>query len=363
MSEGEDKDSKTEEPTQKKLDDALKKGQVANSKEVTSFLKFLLLTLLAIWIFPSMMHSISTRLRFLVENAGNITVDQGMLYDLLPYYMKKMLLYLSPIFVSVFIAVIFSSFAQVGSFVLTGEQMKLDISKLSPLKGFKRIVSVKSFVEFLKGIFKIVLVGSFVGFIILADVKELSQYQELSVAGILGQLQTMIAHILILVTIIMAAIAAVDFAYQKYHHYTSLKMTKQEVKEEYKQSEGSPEIKQKLRQLRHQQSKKRVQQTVPEATVVITNPQHYAVALKYNPKAMETPIVVSKGLDLIAQRIKQIAVENDIPIVESPPLARGLFKDIEINDPITEQYFDSVAKIISYVMSLAEERKQKKMSR
>lgn len=361
MAEGEDKDSKTEDPTQKKLDDALKKGQVVNSKEVTSFLMFLALTLLAIWIFPSMMQMIAARLRFLVENAGNITVDQGMMYDLLPYYMKKMLLYLSPIFASIFIVVIFSSFAQIGGFIFTGEQMKPDITKLSLLKGFKRIVSVKSLVEFLKGIFKIILVGSFVALVILADVKELSQYQELSVAGILDQLQTMVYHILILVTIIMAAIAGVDFAYQKYNHFNNLKMTKQEVKEEYKQSEGSPEIKQKLRQLRQEQSQKRVQQTVPEATVVITNPEHYAVALKYEPKAMDAPVVVAKGLDLIAQRIKQIAAENDIAVVESPPLARGLFKDIEINDPITEEYFEAVAKIISYVMAVAEERRKKKM--
>ena len=159
----------------------------------------------------------------------------------------------------------------------------------------------------------------------------------------------------------MAAIAGVDFAYQKYQHYTSLKMTKQEVKEEYKQSEGSPEIKQKIRQLRYNQSQKRIKQTVPEATVIITNPEHYAVALKFDIKTMDAPVLVAKGLDLVAAKIKEIASDNSIPIVESPPLARALFKDIEIGNPITEEYFEAVAKVISYVMSLDEQRREKKM--
>lgn len=358
----EDQESKTEDPSQKKLDDALKKGQVVNSKEMTSFLLFTLLTITTVWVFPPTLKLISIKLRYLVENAGQIPVDQGTMYDILPFYMKKMLLYLSPIFAVTIVAAVFSSFAQSGTFVFSAESLKPDISKLSLIKGFKRIFSMKSFVEFLKGIFKIILIGTLVYLVILADVKELSQYQELSIGGIVDQMETMIFHILLFVTITMAAIAGVDFSFQKYEHFNKLKMTKQEVKEEYKQSEGNPEVKQKMRQLRRDQSKKRVAQAVPEATVIITNPEHYAIALKYIPKVTEAPVCVMKGLDLVAQKIKQIAQDHDIPIVESPPLARALYKDVNIDDQIPEQHYEAVAKILSYVMSLEEKRKQQKMN-
>ena len=354
MAEGDDqdKDAKTEDPTRKKLEDAIKKGQVVNSKEVTSFAMFLLLTIVTIWIIPYSLTKLGSKLRFFVENAGNIPMDQGMLYKLIPSIIESALIYLSPLFLIVFIAVIASSYFQHGQFVFSGESLIPKLSKISIIKGFGRIFSMKSFVEFLKGIFKIILIGVFVLLVILADVKELSQYQELSIDGILGQLFTMIKDIIILVTIIMAVIAALDFSYQSYEHFKELKMTKHEVKEEYKQAEGNPEIKQKLRRLRREQSQKRIKVTVPQATVVITNPEHYAVALKYDPKSIEAPICVAKGLDLIAQNIKKIAKEYDIPIVESPPLARALYKDVDYDQEIPVEHFEEVAKIISYVMSL-----------
>jgi flagellar biosynthetic protein FlhB len=196
--------------------------------------------------------------------------------------------------------------------------------------------------------------------VILADVKELSQYQELAVAGILDQLYTMIKHILILMTIIMAAIAAIDYSYQSYEHHKDLKMTKQEVKDEHKQAEGNPEIKQKIRRLRREQSQKRIKITVPEATVIITNPEHYAIALKYDPNDIAAPICVAKGLDSIAKNIKEIAREHNIAIVENKPLARALYKDVNIDQEIPVEHFEEVAKIISYVMSLEEQAKQKK---
>jgi flagellar biosynthesis protein FlhB len=365
MSEGDDqdKDSKTEEPTSKKLEDAVKKGQVVNSKEVTSFAMLLLLTIVVIWIIPYSLTMLGSKLRFFIENAGNIPMDKGILGILISNIIENALIYLSPLFLIVFIAAISSSYFQHGEFVFSGESLIPKLSKLSIIKGFKRIVSMKSFVEFLKGIFKIGLVGTFVLLVILADVKEISQYQELSISGIINQLYTMIKDIIILVTIIMTVIAAIDFAYQSYEHYKELKMTKQEVKDEHKQAEGNPEIKQKLRRLRREQSQKRIRITVPEATVIITNPEHYAVALKYEPKSLEAPICVAKGLDLIAESIKEIAKEHNIPIVESPPLARALYKDVDFNEEIPVEHFEEVAKIISYIMSLEEKAKAAKRNK
>jgi len=359
MAEGddEDKDQKTEEPSRKKIEDALKKGQVVHSKEVTSFAVFLLLTIVTIWIIPQLLQSMGSNLRFFIENAGNISIDQGKVEILLVAIMKKTLIYLSPIFLIIIIASIASSFFQAGEFIFSLDPIEPKLSKLSIVKGFKKIFSMKSVMEFIKGIFKILLVGSFVAIVIAADIQELAQ--ELSIAGILAQLMTIIKHILILVTIIMAVIAAVDFAFQSYQHHQELKMTKQEVKEEYKQSEGNPEIKQKLRSLRKSQAKKRIKLTVPQATVVVTNPEHYAVALKYDQNSQYAPICVAKGLDLIAQTIKEIAKASNVPIVENPPLARSLYKNVKIDEEIPVDHFEEVAKIISYVMSL-ENTKNKK---
>ncbi len=361
MSEGDDdKDSKTEQPSQKKLEDAINKGQVVNSKEVTSFIMIMLLTMVTIWIMPSMFISIASALRFFIENAGTLIVDGGNLEVILPNIMKKILLYLSPIFIIAVVAALTSSFFQSGQFIFTTETIQPKLSKLSIIKGFNRIFSMKGFVEFLKGIFKISLVGTFVFMIILGDVGEVSQYQELSIRGILNQLSTMVTHILILVTIIMAVIAAVDFSYQSYEHFSDLKMTKQEVKDEYKQAEGNPEIKQKLRALRRKNSKKRIKSIVPQATVIITNPEHYAVALKYETNSASAPMCIAKGLDLIAQTIKEIALEHNIPIVESPPLARSLYKIVDVDEEIHVEHFEEVAKIISYVMALDEKAKEKR---
>ena len=169
---------------------------------------------------------------------------------------------------------------------------------------------MKSFVEFLKGLFKIGLVGSFVLLVILADVKELSQYQELSIAGILDQLFKMIKDIIILVTIIMAMLGAVDFAYQKYEHMKELKMTKKEIKDECKEMDGDPHVKAKLRQLREEKARQRMIQGVPDATVIMMNPTHYAVALKYNMDSMDSPVLIAKGMDAVAFKIKEIGEEK-----------------------------------------------------
>ena len=353
-----DKASKTEDPTPKKLSDAIKKGNVVNSREVTSFFMLLFLTIAAIWVMPFFIKLEAIKLRFFVENAGNIPLDIGMTDDILCTLMKKTLLYASPVFFIVYLAAIISSYAQHGQFIWSMESIKPQLSRISFYKGFKKICSVKSVVEFLKSLFKILLVATCLYFLITIDIKELSLYQELSISGIIDQVKIMIYDIITLVTIIMAAIAFIDFAYQKHEYYTNLKMTKQEVKDELKQTEGNPEIKRKLKELRRQQSQKYIKQIVPEATVIITNPEHYAVALKYKMNEIDVPICIAKGLDFLAQTIKEIASDHKIPIVENPVLARTLYKEVDIGQEIPVEQFEAVAKVISYVMSLEQKKKQ-----
>jgi flagellar biosynthetic protein FlhB len=360
MAEGEDQDkeSKTEEPSQKKLEDALEKGQVVNSKEVNNFFILFFLTIFAIWVAPYTLHLSAKSLSFFIANAGNITVDQGMVGVLLTKVCGKFLIYLSPLFIIVVIAAIFSSYIQHGEFIFTLEQIQPQLSRISIISGFNRLFSTKSVVEFLKSLFKVMLVSLFLYLVITSDIRELALYQSLSIGGILEQLQAMINHIMICVCVIMAIIASVDFFYQRFEHYNSLKMTKHEQKEEYKQMEGSPEIKRKIKSLRREQAQKRIKQTVPKATVVITNPDHYAVAIQYEHKNMPIPVLVAKGVDQVAQKIKEIAEDHRIPIVENPPLARSIYKSVSINQEIQIEHYEAVAKIITYVMSLKEKRKK-----
>lgn len=359
MAEEEDQDSKTEEPSQKKLEDTLEKGQVAHSREVNSFLMLLSITLLIIFLAPYTLQSINNTLVFFISNAGSIRIDQGIIEMLFKNLGSKLLFYLFPIFITIICVAIFSSYIQQGEFIFSVEPLKPQLSRLSIFKGFKRLFSLKSFVEFLKSLFKITLVGVFIAIIIMNNIQELNQYQHFPVMNIINQIFTMITKIMIVVCVIMSVIAFFDFLYQRYEHLKSLKMTKHEVKEEYKQMEGSPEIKQKIKSLRAQQAKKNLAATVPKATVIITNPNHYAIGLQYDPEKHSAPIVVAKGLDLIAEKIKEIANDNDIPIVENPPLARSLYKDVEINQQIPLEHYEAVAKIISYVMALDHQRQNR----
>ncbi|WPY00964.1 Flagellar biosynthetic protein FlhB [Candidatus Trichorickettsia mobilis] len=360
MAEGdsEDQASKTEDPSQKKLEDALEKGQVVNSKEVNNFLMLLFLTIIIIFIIPYSFGRSAMALRFFIENAGNVPIDQGMVGVLLEKILVKFILILSPLFLVVVIVAFLSSYIQHGEFIFALDQIKPDLSRISIFSGFKRLFSIKSVVEFLKSFIKILLVGIFLYSVITSDVRELRQYQNLTIGAILNQLQIMVNNVMICATIIMVVIASADYFYQRFEHFNQLKMTKHELKEEYKELEGHPEIKRKIKTLRKEQSQRRIQQAVPKATVVITNPEHYAVALHYDSNTTKAPVLVAKGLDLIAQKIKEIADTHRIPIVENPPLARSIYKQVKIDEEIPIEHYEAVAKIISYVMSLQAKRKQ-----
>lgn len=354
MAEGEDQDkeSKTEDASPKKLEEALEKGQVVNSKEVNNFFLLLFLTMFIIWIAPYTLSLSAKALRFSIEYAGNIRLDQGITGLVMQKVANQLLIYISPLFVIVVIVAIFSSYVQHGEFIFTFEQIQPKLSRISILSGLKRLFSVKGVVEFFKSLCKVLLVGTFLYLIISNDLSQLILYQNLSIGGILAQLQMMINHMMICVCIIMAVIASLDFLYQRYEYYKSLKMTKHEQKEEYKQTEGSPEVKRRLRFLRREQAQKRIKQIVPKATVIITNPEHYAVALQYEQHTMAAPLLIAKGVDYLAQKIKEIALEHKIPIIESPELTRSIYKSIALSQEIAAEHYEAVAKIITYVMSL-----------
>lgn len=359
MAEGEDNnEEKTEEPSQKKLEDALKKGQVIHSKEVNNAFVLMVLTVMIAWVLPMIFKHSVMNLRLVIEHAGDIKIDQGQVWNLMYTLFGKSIISLLPLFLMIIAIVIFSAFVQQGQITFAVESITPKLSKLSIIKGFGRIFSKKSLVEFLKSIAKVTIVGSFLAIIITADIQELRIYQDLSIGLILGQFHSIINHVMICVTITAIVLAVVDYSYQTYEYYKQLRMTKHEQKEEYKQIEGDPLIKKRVRELRLARAENNIIKNVPKADVIITNPTHFAIGIEYN-EAMSAPKVVVKGLDLMALKIREMAEEEDIPIVEDKPLARSLYYNVKLSDYIPEEHYEAVAKIIGYVYSLKEKKKAK----
>ena len=224
--------------------------------------------------------------------------------------------------------------------------------KFNPVKGFKRIFSARQMMEFVKGILKLSIVTAVGILTVLPALPALDIVPSFSVPDFLAGLYDLVMNMMIAVVAVLAVIAILDMLFQRQQHHKQMRMTKQEVKEEFKQSEGDPMIRQRLRQIRQDRARTRMMQAVPEADVVITNPTHYAVALKYRSEDMEAPRLVAKGADLIAQKIRELAEEHDIAIVENPPLARALFASVDLDAEVPPEHYQAVAEVISYVWSL-----------
>jgi flagellar biosynthetic protein FlhB len=342
---------RTEEPTPKRLDEALKKGNIAFSREVNSFILMVFFSIFVFWVLPGMtkgaVHDLSNYITsphdIIFEGQKNQPIN-------IAITALKEFAYLAyiPLLIAM-IAGIFGSFIQNG-FIIASEALNFDLSKISVFKGIERIFSMRSIVEFIKGIFKITLIGVILYFVVKDDAMHAIFYHDYEVEHIMALLFKLIKNMLISLCVILGFIAAIDFAYQKYDHFSKLKMSRQEIKEEMRQTEGDPEIKSKLRALRLEKAKRRMMKAAASATVVITNPEHYSVALLYKPGEMEAPIVVAKGIDEIALKIREVARNNRIPIVRNPPLARALYAACDLDEVIPYQQYKAVAEIITKIL-------------
>lgn len=351
MAEDQDDSQKTEEPTQRRIEEAVKKGQVVNSREVTNFLMLALLALLVWLAMPSAMEQATSFLRKYIESPHEIRIDPNS-YRLLFTEMFKgaAMILVIPIIATIFVAFI-SAFIQHG-WIASLDSIMPKLEKISPLKGLKRLFSLRSLVEFLKGVIKLTIVGSVAVIAIWPELGIIRQMHDMSMAGIMGVLHWLAIKMLIGVCAAMAVIAVLDFLYQRFEYFKSLRMSKQDIKDEFKQSEGNPEVKAKLRQMRMERAQKRMMSAVPTADVVVTNPTHFAVALKYDTNIHAAPHVVAKGQDNVAFNIRTLAEENNVPIVRNPPLARALYETAELDEQIPEEHFKAVAEVIAYVYKL-----------
>jgi flagellar biosynthesis protein FlhB len=355
MAEEKDKEDKTEDPTERRLQQALEKGDVAKSMEVNNFFLLataaLIMLMLGPWIGRNLVQGITP---FLAK-AQEFSLDASGLRSIMNHALWVMVLVCGVPFAAIIIAGIASSMSQ-HRFVFSAEQLKPKLNRISPVSGFKRVYGKEALVQFLKGLFKISLVGAAVSIIIWQERGTLSALPQMAVEAMLPVISGIALKLLATAVIAQAFLAVADYGYQRWQWFTRQKMTREELKQEFKETEGSPEIKQKVRRLRAEAAKKRMMAAVPKASVIITNPTHFAVALQYE-SGMNAPICLAKGVDQVALKIREVGAEHGIPIIENPPLARAIHATVQIDEEIKADHYKAVAEVIGYVMRLKRQRR------
>ena len=340
---------KTEEPTAKRKADARKKGQVGKSQEINA--AFVLLAgFMVLKVLGG--NAVAEIMNYSTYIYGNLNVDINEESIMQMFIGMIILLAKTSIPLMVFIMIIglAMNLAQVGLNFST-ETISFDPNKLNPINGAKRMFSKRSLVELIKSLLKILIIGYFVITYLSDEIFQIPKLIYMDIFAGLNKMSDTIFFLAFKIIGVFIVMAVMDFAYQKWQNLQDLKMSKQEVKEEFKQQEGDPKIKGKIRQKQRQMAMARMMQEVPQADVIVTNPTHFAVALKYQ-SGMSAPIVIAKGQDLVAQKIKKIARESKVPIVENKPLARALFAAVEIGAAIPQELYKAVAEVLAYVYRL-----------
>lgn len=346
-----DSDQRTEAPSQKRLNEAREKGQIALSREVNTWFVLATAAAVVVLVAPPVMTRIAIALRSFIEMPDQMATDRGGLGHILSGIFTSIGIVVALPLSMLALAAVAGPLLQAG-FVISFEPLIPDLSRISPLAGIARLFSSRSLVEFLKGLLKLAVIGAVMAAAVLPAMPGIGHLVGMEPVSVLGELKSLMLRMIGGGLGVVTVIAAGDYLFHRFEFMRKMRMTKQEVKEEFKQTEGDPAIRGRLRQLRMERARRRMMAAVPKADVVITNPTHYAVAMKYDPADMAAPIVVAKGADLIALAIRKLAQENDVTIVESPPLARALYASVEIDQEIPPEHYRAVAEIISYVFKL-----------
>ena len=340
---------KTEKATPKKRQDARKKGQVLKSQDVTAAF-LLLVTFLFLMFFAPYMYD-GTKEFLLQALERNILIETLNADTVMKMYvesLKEMAIIALPIMVVAMIAGIGANFFQFG-FLFTTETLKLDLKKMDPIKGIKKIISVRAIVNLVKSLLKVTLIGTVTTVVIIMYFEDVLALALHSPGQILATVAKLSAIMGIAASLMLVVIALLDYLYERFEYEKQLKMSKQDIKDEYKNAEGDPLIKSKIKQRQREMAMRRMMQEIPTADVVITNPTHFAIALKYDEDQMDAPKVVAKGTDFVAQKIKMIAKEHDVIMVENRPLARAMYDQVEVGQAVPEEFFKAVAEILAYV--------------
>ncbi len=347
-----DKGDKTEKPTHWRLQKARREGNIPRSKEINEGFILLMLAISMIYYLPFVGRTIIDSFRYFYSVAPYFRLDITNFIHLMGVALKIFVIIMIPISVF-FLAVSVITTVSQGGFKFTFKRLSWNFERLNFFKGFKKIIASRgTLVELLKNFIKIIVIAWISYTTIKGNLDKLIFLSQKPFEVILRNIGEVAFSISFKVAIFILFLSIFDYIYQRYDYMENLKMSKQEVKEEFKQYEGNPQIKGRIRNIQYSYAMKRMMQEVPKADVVITNPEHYAVALKYDKDKMQAPEVVAKGADYIALKIKSVAKENDVPIVENPPLARRIYKDVEIGDPIPMELYQAVAEVLAYVFKL-----------
>jgi flagellar biosynthesis protein FlhB len=344
-------EDRTEAPTDKRRGEARSKGNVPKSTDISSVFVLLAGLLLLKFFGPWMMRHIVAYVQEMIAMISHPQADMAFTIGLIVKAITVTCYISWPVCIGVMVVGILANLLQVG-ILFTFEPLMPKLEKINPIPGFGRLFSLRSFVEMLKSVLKLSIIG-FVAYITVAG--EYGKFIGLADTSTGAILMFMIAvsfKVILRIALVLLVLAILDFIYQRYEHEKSLKMTKQEIKEEHKQAEGDPQIKARVRSLQREMARRRMMQEVPKATVVVTNPTHIAIAMRYEPGEMETPKVIAKGKRLVAEQIKKIALEAGVPIVEDKPLARAMYDKVNVGDEIPLEFFSAVAEILAYVYRL-----------
>ncbi|WP_217543145.1 flagellar biosynthesis protein FlhB [Vibrio metschnikovii] len=352
-----DGQERTEEATPRRLQQAKEKGQVARSKELASVSVLIIGSVALMWFGEMLASRLYTTMGRLFSLSREEIFDSSKLFDIIAGTLTHLIFPLLLILITLFVAALIGA-AGVGGVSFSAEAARPKLSKISPLSGFKRMFGMQSLVELFKSILKVLLVAGVAFYLIDASKNDLFQLSmDVYPQNIFHALEILLNFIL-LISCSLLVVVAIDVPFQIWQHAEKLKMTKQEIKDEYKDTEGKPEVKGRIRMLQREAAQRRMMADVPQADVIITNPDHFSVALRYKQGTDKAPIVVAKGGDFLALKIREIAREHEIMIVAAPPLARALYYTTELEQEIPDGLFVAVAQVLAYVFQIKQYRRK-----
>lgn len=352
----EDDSQKTEEPSQHKLQEARKKGDIPKSQDLATLFILAAAASVLLTFGVSSVKDLIAYITNFIERPDQIAVDGGALQQLTLDILLKMGIMLSAGFAAMFFAGMAGHLVQTG-IIFTAEKMKPKLSKISPIAGFKRLFGAEALMQFVKTTIKMFVIAFVAYSILMPHAKEMSVLVNMEPVALMPILLEILMQLCFALLGVIAVSSVVDYMIQRFAWLKRNRMSKQEMKDEYKKLEGDPQIKMKLRQIRMDRGRRRMMTKVPTATVIITNPTHYAVALKYVAGETAAPICVAKGVDRVALKIREIANEASVPIIEDVPLARALYASVDLDQTIPAEHYQAVAKIIGVILGVAAKRK------
>ncbi len=345
-------EGKTEQATGRRLSEAHDKGDITQSVEVRQWASLAVALIMISLLVGKIGRDLTLVLVPLIDHLDTIEVSSASLPVLLHQLGWGVLKVMALPFAVTLVLNLGVLLIQSGGFLWVPNKLMPDFNRLNPLEGVKRLFSPTQLFDLPKQILKMAVVGAVVVWMSWPHLSEYSNLAQLSIAGILEYLRDRVYSLVLAVFLIATVVTAADYWFQHWRYAQKMRMTRQEVRDEHKQSEGDPMIKGRLRSMRMKRARQRMMQAVPKADVVVTNPTHYAVALKYDMDSMAAPVLVAKGVDLVAKRIRDVAEENEVPVVENPPLARALYATVELDEEIPPEHYKTVAEVIGYVMRL-----------